>query len=105
QEGLLWITQRPVGGPQWWRLEPSDFGLYDGNTGIALFLAALARTTHDPRWQRLAEAAMAPVVAAACYQGEGPGFVQRFGAGGAEGLGGVLLGAAHYAQVSGSAVE
>jgi len=43
------------------QLQPLEASLYDGNCGIALFLAALDRVTEKQRWQDLIQGALKPV--------------------------------------------
>lgn len=90
--GFVWITCRPVNSSRTWRMEPADFGLYDGSMGTGLFFAALYACTNDSYWKRATSAALRPVLDAIYYGGDSMPFANRFGVGGAEGLGGILYG-------------
>jgi type 2 lantibiotic biosynthesis protein LanM len=61
---LRWLGLRRLPGTSRHQLVPLDDSLYDGNAGIALFLAAAARATGDPRLARSAREALRPVRAA-----------------------------------------
>lgn len=99
--GFLWLTCRPVNSARRWRIEPADFGLYDGSVGTGVFLSALYACTGDPYWRRAATGALKPVMDALFYGGDCMPFVNRFGVGGAEGIGGVLYGLALATQLTG----
>ncbi|HEX7069798.1 MAG TPA: DUF4135 domain-containing protein, partial [Rhodothermales bacterium] len=102
--GLLWITNRPVGSRYAWHLAPADFGFYDGNAGIASFLAALWKCTGAPLWRETMIDAVRPLVEAVTYAGAGPSFGHRFGIGGAEGMGGALFGLALTERISAESI-
>jgi lantibiotic modifying enzyme len=53
-----WLGVSLVNGREW-RLVPASGDLYNGVSGIALFLAYLARFTRDPVYRRVARAALA----------------------------------------------
>lgn len=99
---LFWLTRQQL-SRHCWRLAPADFGLYEGNTGIAVFLAALGVVSGEEIWIEEAKRAIHPVGRALAYDRGGPGFVSRFGVGGASGLGGVLFGMATLARLTSDA--
>lgn len=53
-----WITQVYNMDSQFWQLQPMGLNLYDGLSGIALFLAALERTTGETRYRDLLSAVL-----------------------------------------------
>ncbi len=59
--GLWWITPRPTATAGYYTLAPLDSTLYDGQTGIAVFLAALAHVTGIASYATASTAALLPV--------------------------------------------
>jgi type 2 lantibiotic biosynthesis protein LanM len=87
--GAAWITRSPVVS----HAPASECGvtgpdLYNGASGIAVFLGAMHATVGGGRWRDLASAAVAPV----CREArDGPAdLVERIGIGGAAGVGSVI---------------
>lgn len=74
------------------QLQPLGDGLYDGVCGVALFLAALAKVTHDTRFQDLALSALQPL--SKTLQKPDLGFrhkiTKQIGIGGGPGLGSII---------------
>lgn len=56
--GANWFTWKSVGNSHW-DLEAMDATLYDGLSGMALFLAYAGEITEDKRYRKLAEEALA----------------------------------------------
>ncbi len=78
---ITWITTEPISTAGHARLQTTGYGLYDGLAGIALFLAAVARCSGDPRMALLARRALAPVRDR--LRSAAPAYVDEYGIGGA----------------------
>jgi type 2 lantibiotic biosynthesis protein LanM len=81
--GWMMLQHHPDHGI--FRLEPTGYSLYDGDCGIALFLAAHAMLTGDEAARGLAVAALGPTRLALAHHG--PWLAAQMGLGGASGLG------------------
>jgi lantibiotic modifying enzyme len=86
-----WIGIRPV-DHEHGNLGVVAVDLYGGTTGIALFLAALARVTGDARFRGLAIAAVAPALRLRNEDGGAARAVRRLGIGGGGGIGSIVYG-------------
>jgi type 2 lantibiotic biosynthesis protein LanM len=97
---VTWIGLGYLRESQKFQLQPVGYGLYDGNCGIALFLAALARVTGDLEYQDLALEALQPFhkVLRNLDLQERKKFVQQIGIGGAIGLGSIIYSLVHISQ-------
>src|SRR5438270_1164338 len=96
-------TERP-GGPDWLqpvgydtqldplRLEPADPFLYNGRTGIALFLAALSRVTGDGKYGEVALRAIASLRHKLILRAADPDSLSQLPIGGLIGLSSILYG-------------
>ncbi len=85
--GVAWtIPEALPGGDRFYRFRPADYFLYEGNPGIALFLAAAARVFADRRSKALALAALEPLQCRLDDLWIPP----RTSIGGASGLGGLV---------------
>ena len=72
--------------------DPLNDGLYEGNAGIGLFLAALYRSTGNDEYRRGALRAFAPLRAFIAREGLGPSLINGFGLGLGGGVGGIAAG-------------
>ncbi|MDB9513746.1 type 2 lanthipeptide synthetase LanM family protein, partial [Kamptonema animale CS-326] len=95
-----WISLEYIPNAQRLQLQPLEYGLYDGTSGIALFLAALAKVTGEAEYRDLALAALQPL--GQILQDEKSQFVSRMvkeiGIGGASGLGSIVYALVRVSQ-------
>lgn len=54
-EGITWLSLEYRAKTNGFRFPGLNPGLYDGNSGIALFLSALYKITQDERWKNLTD--------------------------------------------------
>lgn len=89
---LTWISLSYVLNAERFQLQPLGYSFYDGNCGIALFLAALAHCTGNTQFGDLALKAIQPLQKA--LQTSDAQTIQKFaldmGIGGATGLGSII---------------
>ena len=83
-----WLAVELVDGRHWSVL-PMGAGLGDGYTGVALFLAQLAKLTSTPRYRDLARRALEPIPQLLAGFAAAPELVAAVGSGGFLGLGGI----------------
>ncbi|HET7620614.1 MAG TPA: type 2 lanthipeptide synthetase LanM family protein [Gemmatimonadaceae bacterium] len=83
-----WITTEPISSAGHARLQATGYGLYDGLAGIALFLAAAARCSDDPRITRLARRTLSPLRER--LRSAVPAYVDEYGVGGARGIASIV---------------
>lgn len=86
-----WIGLDWLGDSDLYQLAPLGFDLYNGVTGIAMFLAAYAATTGDHDAAVLANEALAPLYRSTTGQGAAR-LARRLGLGGGLGLGSIIYG-------------
>jgi type 2 lantibiotic biosynthesis protein LanM len=60
--GLSWLNLSFEPLAERYQLQPAPLQLYDGGLGVAQFMALLARTTGQARWQDLARGALRPIL-------------------------------------------
>jgi type 2 lantibiotic biosynthesis protein LanM len=85
------------------RLQPLDAGLFDGVTGIALFLATLSTLVPTDAFRDAAEDSLRPVRRALRDTHHSRALVTRLGIGGAYGIGGVVYALTRCAALFGDA--
>jgi len=97
--GSTWVgfVERP--GSTRAELGDIGFDLFGGRVGIALFLAAVARTTGDNASARLARRALGPLADGAAKPRQAIALVEQMGLGAGTGLGGVIYGLARIASL------
>jgi len=95
-----WLGVEEVGDRNWAVL-PMGGGLADGYSGVALFLAQLARLTHVSRYLELAHAAVRPVPALLDALAAEPRLARAIGSGGFAGLGGTCYALARLGTLLG----
>jgi type 2 lantibiotic biosynthesis protein LanM len=83
-----WIATEPISSAGHARLQATGYGLYDGLAGIALFLAAAARCSGDPRITRLARRTLSPLRER--LRSGAPAYVDEYGIGGACGVASIV---------------
>jgi len=95
-----WISLAYIPNAQRLQLQTLEYGLYDGTSGIALFLAALAKVTGETEYRDLALAALQPL--AEILENEKSQFVARMvneiGIGGASGLASIVYALVRVSQ-------
>jgi type 2 lantibiotic biosynthesis protein LanM len=89
---LTWISLTYVPSAERFQLQPLGYSFYDGNCGIALFLAALAHCTGNTQLGDLALKAIQPLqkVLQSSDTETASSFAKSLGIGGATGLGGII---------------
>jgi type 2 lantibiotic biosynthesis protein LanM len=89
---LTWISLTYVLNAERFQLMPLGYSFYDGNCGIALFLAALARVTNNAQFRDLALGALQPLQSS--LQTSDPNitssFAKELGIGGATGIASIV---------------
>jgi type 2 lantibiotic biosynthesis protein LanM len=60
--GLTWFGPRLLAESKRWQMDPAGVSLYDGTSGIAVFLAALWRLTGNAETAEVAREALRPIV-------------------------------------------
>ncbi|MBB5825958.1 type 2 lanthipeptide synthetase LanM family protein [Micromonospora carbonacea] len=88
---INWLGLEPVDG-QRWLLLPTGAGLADGNLGIALFLAEVARLSGVPRFAAAARHAIRGYPQLCQLLKQQPELAAAIGCGGLSGLGGMAYG-------------
>ena len=96
--GACWVFPRFVYGSNRFEMRPVDPSLYDGLTGIVLFLAALEKTGVWPEARRLRLAATQALQIDLQEEAFGD-VVNEFGLGGGTGVGSLLYGLARAGQM------
>lgn len=98
---VTWIGLGYRHSNQGFQLQSLGYGLNDGSSGVALFLAALAKVTGKPEWHDLALKALQPLRNE--LQDLRPDLVakltRRLGISGATGLGSIAYAIAHISQL------
>jgi type 2 lantibiotic biosynthesis protein LanM len=89
REGASWIGLEFLFDANKYRLQPTDFGLYNGSAGVGLFLAALTKVTGSTEYRELALAALQPLRRLSRTRPAAP-VLQTMGVGTAAGLGAVV---------------
>ncbi|PBC75389.1 type 2 lantibiotic biosynthesis protein LanM [Streptomyces sp. TLI_235] len=84
-------------GERYWRLQPLGADLGTGYTGVALFLAQLARITGDTRYAEAAHRALRPLPTLLDRLAGAPEDLGAVGSGAFAGLGGISYALAHLA--------
>ncbi|MEV4417475.1 type 2 lanthipeptide synthetase LanM family protein [Catellatospora sp. NPDC049609] len=95
-ERICWLGLNLV-ADRMWMLNPAGMDLYNGISGIALFLGQLARTTGDARYRRAADQAVTMMVREAETWLAGPTAPAGSGIGAFGALGGALYAFSHLA--------
>lgn len=90
QGGAAWLGVVPLPGEERAQLEVIGHDLYAGSTGVALFLAALARVTNDSAAETVAHAAIAPLLVDLQDPIRLRRLSRRLGIGGMSGLGSIV---------------
>lgn len=85
-----WIAPQLLAEAGRYQLQPASYNLYDGASGIALFLAAMEKVSGGSGWRELALAALQPLRHALRNPEKSQTMADRLGIGGATGLGSVL---------------
>lgn len=93
---VLWVKPEASYRYQQNQLQPMRYGLSDGISGIAFFLAALAQLTGDADYARLASAAVRPL--RRLVREEGKRLICEMGLGAGPGLGSVVYALTHVSQ-------
>jgi len=85
---------------QSFHIQGLGINLYDGSSGVALFLAALARITGETHWQQLSRTLLKPLHAmfANLAPDNGDRLIKLLGIGGATGMGSLLYALSHLSQ-------
>lgn len=83
-----WLTTKFLLRSQHYQLQPMHFSLFDGVSGVALFLAAAARVSGEDRYRELALAAVRPLRQSA--RDNADLLIREMGIGGGIGLGSVV---------------
>jgi type 2 lantibiotic biosynthesis protein LanM len=94
-EAVGWMIMQHHPDHDLYRLEPAGYSLYDGDIGMAIFLAAHAALTGNETSRRLAIAALGPTRSAIAHHGAW--LAGHLGLGGASGLGSVMYALPHLA--------
>jgi type 2 lantibiotic biosynthesis protein LanM len=88
QDSVIWVDPAFLGRFQNYQIQPMRYDFAGGISGIAFFLAALARRTGISRYRKLARAAVRPLRQILCEEGER--LVREMGLGASCGLGSVV---------------
>ena len=96
---ITWMALVRVSQIQKFQLEPLEFSLYEGNSGIALFLAALAKVTGELEWRSLAGAALQGLRDSLKDPQSSQALKKKFGIGGAVGIGSWLYALSKTSQL------
>ncbi len=83
-----WLVPRYLPARERYRVQAAGHDLYSGSCGIALFLAALHRATHQVAYRELALGALRPLQAALCRMDTH--LATQMGLGGGVGVGSVI---------------
>ncbi len=101
---VTWIGIALRSSYPYFQLQDLSLNLYDGCSGVALFLAALAKVTHDSNWHNLALQTLSPLENILNNSDSSTvKKLSRLGIGGATGLGSVvyaLIQASHFLEDS-----
>lgn len=91
-ESLSWISLTYVQEAERFQLMPLGYSFYDGNCGIALFLAALASLTGKEKYRQTALRAIRPLqdYLRGSEKEEGTQMITNMGIGGGTGLGSIV---------------
>ncbi|XZF65310.1 MAG: type 2 lanthipeptide synthetase LanM family protein [Gloeotrichia echinulata DVL01] len=89
---LTWISLTYVLNAERFQLMPLGYSFYDGNCGIALFLAALARVTNNAQFRDLALRALQPLQSSLQISDANltSNFAKELGIGGATGIASIV---------------
>ncbi|MEH2382707.1 MAG: type 2 lanthipeptide synthetase LanM family protein [Nostoc sp.] len=89
---LTWISLTYVLNAERFQLMPLGYSLYDGNCGIALFLAALARVTNNAQFRDLALGTLQPLQSSLQTSDlkDISSFAKELGIGGATGIASIV---------------
>jgi type 2 lantibiotic biosynthesis protein LanM len=98
---LHWLGLREIEGASRYRLTPLDDSLYDGNCGIALFLATVAHIEKTSEFRDQALAAIARVRSCLNGPGAAQALVRRGAIGGGLGLGSIIYALARIGNLLG----
>ncbi len=96
--GVTWLGPQLMPHSDRFHFSPLGPSLYDGSTGVALFLAAVAHATGERPWHDLAMSSLAPLLTALSEPGLPRAFA-RSGGGLGIGWGGVLYGVIRCARL------
>ncbi|HEU5373948.1 MAG TPA: type 2 lanthipeptide synthetase LanM family protein, partial [Ktedonobacteraceae bacterium] len=96
-ETVTWVGASVSSHIQYYQLQVMRFGLYDGVSGIALFLAAAARSSGRRSYGRLALAALRPLPR--LLREDGARLVHEMGLGAGPGLGSLIYALTRIAQL------
>lgn len=96
-----WLTLLYQSEADRYRLEPAGYELYEGVTGIALFLATLDAVTAERRYHELILSALRPLGQVLRTPSAARRFADNIGIGGASGLGSVVYALTHLAELLG----
>jgi type 2 lantibiotic biosynthesis protein LanM len=96
-----WITLAYVPQAEKFQLQPMDYGLYEGNCGVALFLAALERATGGCGFRSLALGALQPLHMYLQNPKNCQKLLKEIGIGGAMGLGSIIYSLVRSSQFLG----
>jgi type 2 lantibiotic biosynthesis protein LanM len=88
-KGHHWISLAPLVRSRYRQIEAMGIDLYSGNSGIALFFAALGSATKDESWGKAARAALVPVLASIRDRITASKLARAVGLGAATGLGSI----------------
>lgn len=95
--GAAWLGYRYIERTGLLDIQPINFDLYGGASGIALFLAAVAKLTGDAACRELALSAVKPLEQE--MERDPASFAEQLGIGGATGLGSVIYALTHASQM------
>lgn len=87
---LYWLSLFYHSEADRYQLEPVSYDLYEGATGIALFLATLDAATEEHRYRELVQAALRPLRQALQTHVAARRLIAHMGIGGASGLGSIV---------------
>jgi type 2 lantibiotic biosynthesis protein LanM len=97
-DSATWIGLAYIVEAQKFRLQPLNESLYDGNCGVALFLAALAKIQGDSKYQKLAIAALQSLRQYLHSFESSQAIAKQIGIGGAVGCGSLVYSLTRIAQ-------
>jgi len=97
-DNVSFLTLEYVPEARRYQLQPTSYSLYSGCTGIALFLAALEKTTGGAGFRDLCLGAVRPLCQSLQDRRGASTLGRLLGIGGALGLGGVIYGLARIGQ-------
>ena len=93
-----WITAAPVPPSGRFRIEPMGLDLYGGVCGVALFLAALEKTTGGSGFRKLSLAALQPVRELVRHAGRARALAESAPIGGLTGIGAIVFTLVHVGR-------